>query len=314
MKKIGIIVARFQVPSLHAGHVHFILEAAEQVDHLVIFLGYTVNQPDIKNPFSLAVRKAMLMQTLRAQNLDHKVHIDTLQDHPVSNEAWSEELDAKIHDYEIKLHTETKDDVEVTLFGSRDSFIKYYHGKYTSRIIEEKIHTSGTAVRNAILSRKEDELSDLEREGMIYAMKQLYPVGMSVVDVAVYKQENDVVSILVGRKPREKLLRLIGGFFDVSVDNSLEDAALREMREEVGDISVGVPQYVISKKVDDWRYRDNQHKIVSSLFIVDYRGGEPHPHDDIEELVWINLDNELEMKLVESHRGFFNALIESIPK
>ena len=43
MKKIGIIVARFQVPILHSGHLHLIREAIKQSDLLVIFLVHSIS-------------------------------------------------------------------------------------------------------------------------------------------------------------------------------------------------------------------------------------------------------------------------------
>ena len=126
MKKIGIIVARFQVPTLHSGHLHLIREAIKQSDLLVIFLGHKVNQPDRKNPFTLSVRKGMLVQELMKMNALDGVTVDTIEDHPVSNECWSEELDRKIEGYIL---TKNIKQAEVTLYGSRDSFTGSYFGK-----------------------------------------------------------------------------------------------------------------------------------------------------------------------------------------
>lgn len=312
MKKLGIIVARFQVPALHAGHIHFITEAAKKSDELVIFLGYKVNQPDIKNPFSLAIRKAMVVQTLSKLNLTSKVVVDSLEDNPISHECWSSELDKKIEAYKEQFLKTSKEDIEVSLFGSRDSFAKSYFGKNQTVHIEEMVTVSGTEKRNGVLSLKEEDLSEAHREGIVYGLKNIYPVGMSVVDVAVYKKVDGVFYFLFGRKPRETFFRLIGGFFDVEQDETLEDAALRELREEVGGIVVGEPQYLMSKKIDDWRYRDNQHKIVSSLFIVEYISGDPAPGDDIEELKWFSLEETMKEILEKNHLVFIEKVIAHI--
>lgn len=304
MKKIGIIVARFQVPSLHTGHVHLIREAMKQSDELVIFLGYKVTQPDTKNPFTFSVRKGMLEQELTRLGLSETVAIDSIEDHPVSNQLWSEELDNK-----IEKHVGAKNAV-VTLYGSRDSFTGSYFGKHVTSVIDDAkesgVSLSGTAMRERVLAIKEDELTQAHREGMIYGLAQGYPVGMSVVDVLVYKKEGEAIYFLLGRKEREVAFRIIGGFFDVTVDATLEDAALRELKEEAGSIVTTSPIYVSSKKVDDWRYRDNKHKIVSSLFIVQYREGECVPSDDIKELMWVRQEDISSTLIVESHREFID--------
>lgn len=74
----------------------------------------------------------------------------------------------------------------------------------------------------------------------------------------------------------------------------------------MGYIVTSEPLYLGSKKVDDWRYRDNEHKIVSSLFIVEYQGGECAPSDDIKELVWVRLEDLSLVPIVESHQSFIN--------
>jgi bifunctional NMN adenylyltransferase/nudix hydrolase len=228
----------------------------------------------------------MLAQSLEKLGLNDKVTIDSIEDHPISNELWSEELDKK-----IAAHKETFPDLQVRLYGSRDSFIKCYFGVHQNEVIPEVPAISGTDMRNQVLTLPSHDLTDAHREGMIYGLKNVYPVGMAVVDIAVYKKVGNNIYFLLGRKPRETVFRLFGGFFDVSVDGSLEEAALRELREEAGDIKVTAPVYLTSTKIDDWRYRDNAHKIVTSLFIVEYISGEPAPSDDIVELKWVKRED-----------------------
>lgn len=301
MKKIGVVVARFQVPCLHDGHIHLLKEAAKDSDIVIVFLGYKINQPDSKNPFSVDVRKAMVMQA--QDNLPQQVQliVEGLEDHPTSNEAWSEALDMRIQKYAESFSVE---DVEITLYGSRDSFIPYYHGRYSTHTISDIKAVSGTEARKIVAGLHEEDLTIEHREGIIYGLKHIYPVGMSVVDCIVYKEEDGVIYFLLGRKKREIAFRIIGGFFDVEQDASLEDAATREVREEVGSIIISQLQYLGSKKIDDWRYRDNQHKIVSSLFIAHYKKGECKPSDDIEELMWVKMGEVNEVNIIESHKDF----------
>jgi len=311
MKKLGVVVARFQVPSLHRGHIHLLNEAAKDSDILLVILGHKINQPDIKNPLSLKVRQAMVRQVLTSSGSGRQFLLGDVEDSPVSNEAWSIALDKHIQEHVDALESDHKEKIEVCLYGSRDSFIKYYHGNYAHTTISEIEAVSGTEVRKKILSLKEDELTNEQREGMVYAFRGIYPVGMSVVDVLLYKKEAGVTSVLLGRKKREVSYRLIGGFFDVGTDESLEDAASRELQEEVGDITTKSMQYVTSKKIDDWRYRDNQHKIVSALFVTEYVSGEISPQDDIEEVKWFIVEDAL-THIQNSHKDFLMKGIERI--
>ena len=310
MKKLGIIVARFQVPSLHSGHMHLLEEAAKNCDVLLVILGHKVNQPDTKNPLSLAVRQAMVRQACTGISKKTHILLGDLEDSPLSNEAWSNNLDAYIQEHVRILESDTEETYEVCLYGSRDSFIQYYHGVYACYTVSEFPSLSGTKVREHIFSLQEDVLNDAQREGIVYAFKNIYAVGMSVVDILVYKREGEKLFLLLGRKKREISYRILGGFFDVALDRSLEDAALRELQEEAGDIQVKHMQYVMSKKVDDWRYRDNQHKIVSSLFMAEYVSGDIIASDDIVELMWCEADEYLFEKVIGSHREFVEKILD----
>lgn len=311
MKKLGVVVARFQVPMLHGGHLHLLQEVAKDQDALLIILGHKVNQPDTKNPLSLRVRQAMVRQALAHLGDGVQVILGDLEDSPVSNEVWSESLDEQIESHKKILENSTGDTVTVCLYGSRDSFLAYYHGVHPSQIVSEVQAVSGTEVRKKIFSLQEDDLTDEQREGIVYAFKNVYPVGMSVVDILLYKKEKEKTFVLLGRKKREIEYRILGGFFDVDKDMSLEDAALRELREEAGDIQTQGLRYVMSKKVDDWRYRDNQHKIVSSLFIAEYVSGNIFAKDDIEEVQWFEVNDDLIGSVTKSHHEFVrNALTQ----
>ena len=312
MKKIGVIVARFQVPSLHDGHIDLIMKVAEYSDMAIIFLGYKINQPDTKNPFSITVRKAMLESELKKLNLLDRFVIDTIEDHPVSSKEWSSDLDDKINIHKNNYETKFNNKVEVKLFGSRDSFLAVYDGKFQTEEIKPLLSTSGTQIRGDILDLKEDELNKENRMGMLYAMKHIYPVGMAVADILVYKKEGKDIYFLFGKKSRSNTYGLIGGFFDVDQDDSLESAAIRELKEEVGDVKVKNLKYVTSSKLNDWRYVDNDHKMVSSFFIAEYVSGDPVASDDIAEVLWVRNEDVEKFNVLPHHMYFINQARNSL--
>jgi bifunctional NMN adenylyltransferase/nudix hydrolase len=101
--------------------------------------------------------------------------------------------------------------------------------------------------------------------------------------VAILNEER--TKVLLARKPGEKLLRFVGGFADPR-SKSYEADAKREVREETG-LEISEPCYIGSTLVDDWRYRGEQDKIKTMMFVaIRIFGTTPKPMDDIAELQW----------------------------
>ncbi len=48
--------------------------------------------------------------------------------------------------------------------------------------------------------------------------------------------------------------------------------------------------YEKSFRVDDWRYRSEADKIITSLFSTDFISGDPTGSDDIAEVKWFKLE------------------------
>lgn len=134
MKNIGVVVARFQVPYLHAGHVHLLNNAWEQSDRLLIVLG-SPSIPNERNILPYRTRVEMISDyypfAMFREILDHH-----------ENENWSQSLDELI-DGVIT-------DDKVMLFGSRDSFHKHYFGKYPYTEVPELKKFSGTTMREML--------------------------------------------------------------------------------------------------------------------------------------------------------------------
>ena len=90
-------------------------------------------------------------------------------------------------------------------------------------------------------------------------------------------------------------------------------AALRELQEECGKIQVSAMQYEGSFRVDDWRYKNEEDKIITTLFSTTYQSGEPHGADDIAEVKWFSLEQLAEMmrknETTETHDPLFTCLL-----
>jgi bifunctional NMN adenylyltransferase/nudix hydrolase len=194
------------------------------------------------------------------------------------------------------------------LYGSRNSFINYYSGKCKVHELPTHGEFSASGIRDSI---KEQVMDSMEfRAGIIYAYANTYPKVYPTVDVAVFR--NDKKEILLGKKDNDQKWRLIGGFTDPT-DEGFESAAMRELQEECGDISVTSMEYEGSFRVDDWRYRNETDKIVTTLFSTDFVSGEPKVNDDIAEVKWFPISDLPEMissgLTTITHNTLFNTLL-----
>lgn len=132
--RIGVVVARFQVPYLHIGQTHLINEVWKSNDVLLILLGST-SVPDERNILPYYIRKEMIMESYPFAN------VDEIRDHR-EDANWSENLDRSIKQYE-----EYYKDPVTTLYGSRDCFIKHYNGSFPFVEVKEVRGLSGTRLR-----------------------------------------------------------------------------------------------------------------------------------------------------------------------
>ena len=116
----------------------------------------------------------------------------------------------------------------------------------------------------------------------------------------------------MARKPQEPFYRFVGGFVDPLKDDSHEDAAIRESKEETC-MDCKVVKYLGSFKIDDWRYRDEDDKIITSLFAMVREGGVPRPSDDIGELKLVDLTNVPKgLAIMPEHKTMFDKIVRMV--
>lgn len=269
MKTTGVIIARFQSPYLHEGHKALIDAVTNSHTKTVIVLGVSPVLGSRKNPLDFHTREKMIKKDYP------EAVVLPLADQPL-DARWSQTLDT--------LLASVFPGTGFKLYGSRDSFIPYYTGKYETVELPETSTHSSTLIREQISDRVLD--SEAFRTGVIYAHANTYVKVYPTVDIAVFR--NTKTELLLGKKEIDNKWRLLGGFSDPT-DDSYEDAARRELTEECGPIETTGMQYEKSFRVDDWRYRREADKIITSLFSTDYISGESKGSDDISEVNWFGL-------------------------
>ena len=290
----GVIIARFQTPYLHEGHLNLINQVKVQHNKLIIVLGVGPITGSRRSPYDYYTREKMIKTAYQ------DVIVLPLSDHP-SDRSWSINLD--------QLLSSAFPNERFTLYGSRDSFIPYYTGRYETVDLPEHGDYNATELRRKYADKVFDSRDF--RAGILYAYHNQYKKVYPTVDIAVFRNEKS--EILLGKKAINNRWRLVGGFTDPE-DDCYETAARRELTEECGPIEVSDLTYETSARIDDWRYRSEVDKIITLLFSCDYHYGEPEAQDDIMEVAWFpvaNLPTMIERhEISEEHTGLFHFLIQ----
>jgi bifunctional NMN adenylyltransferase/nudix hydrolase len=267
---VGIIIGRFQVHELHEAHRDLVDTVRAAHDHVIVFVGLSPLRNTVNNPLDFAARQRMFQETYP--------DIEVRYVHDVfSDEVWSRTLDREIARW-------TKPYQTVMLYGSRDSFIGHYHGKYPTTELESDTFISGTEIRKRIGNQFTPTLPF--RAGMISASLSRFVASHATVDIAILDIPN--TRVLLVKKTDEPKYRFCGGFADPS-SSSYEEDARREVMEET-QVEVDVPKYVGSCTIDDWRYRGEPDKIKTLFFVANYTFGRPQGSDDVETAAWISFD------------------------
>jgi bifunctional NMN adenylyltransferase/nudix hydrolase len=296
MKTTGVIIARFQTPYLHEGHKYILNEIRSKHNKVVVVLGVSPVKGSRRNPFDFYTREKLLKQ------YSPELMVLPLSDHP-SDETWSKQLDALLKN--------TFPQESFILYGSRDCFIPYYSGQLQVVALPELGEHSSTAIRNEN-SDKVPDTTDF-RMGINYAYQNTYAKVYATVDIAVLKDRD--TQVLLGKKHNAPQWRFPGGFSDPTDDN-YEAAARRELQEECGDIEINELKYVGSAKIDDWRYRSEEDKIITLFFKTQWVFGNAKASDDLKELAWFPVKELNAMmqngSIAKEHHVLVNMLLKNL--
>jgi bifunctional NMN adenylyltransferase/nudix hydrolase len=280
---IGVIIGRFQVHELHEAHKAMIETVLARHDKVILFLGVSPTLSTKRNPLDFLSRKVMFEEIY-----GNRISVILPLNDKKSDDVWSKQVDTKIREV-VPLGS-------VVLYGSRDSFIPHYHGKYEVIELVPSSIVSATEIRQSV-SKKIERTKEF-RAGVIYACYNTFSMVHPVIDVAILNE--DETQVLLGRKKDEVEFRFIGGFADVT-DENLEQTVKREAFEETG-LEIGGITYIASTKVKDWRYRsDSDRSIMTSFFKAKKISGHEQGADDIAEVKWFSLKELKQEQIVGEH-------------
>lgn len=281
---IGVIVGRFQFVELRDEQRDAIEGVIKKHDQVLVFIETSPVPVTKCNPLDFHTRKNMLLQYFPG------LRVFSIPDQPLMTE-WSKDLDKRIYEANPKGNA--------VLYGTGNGSIGSYSGRFEKKELSFDIESNAGA---ANIIEQDIKTSKAFRVGIVYAADKQYSKVYPTVDVAVFHGEK----LLLAKKPSVNSYRFIGGFSDPS-DSSYEEAAKREVLEEA-DIGISDLEYVGSARVDDWRYRNEKDKIITTLFIAKYVSGSINPQDDISELRWFDWGEVSAALFVDEHRPLFEML------
>ena len=299
---VGAIVGRFQIPELHEEHKALIqrvinLHSTAQKTNVLIILGLASDacKCTFTNPLDYSIRKAMIEKAFPTAKILYIKDVG-------NNEMWSKELDRIIT-------SQIEEGQKVILYGSRDSFISSYKGKFPTIELIPTRYISGTEIRKNVGLRSKDTIEF--REGVIWAVENQWPSALPVVDVAIIDKNS--WSVLLIRKTNKNAYQFAGGFATPESESYEEDAA-REAFEETNLICQNY-KYLGSARIRDWRYRNEKNQLKSCFFVCEYVSGTPKVNDKIENIVelrWVPLNDLKQEMIIEEHHVLYSMLCKNL--
>lgn len=291
LPSLGIVIGRFQVPTLHPGHLALLEHVCKLHQNILIIIGSTVAKGTRRDPMDFETRKALFTGFISS-----KVHTNgwikiVNQMDSGSDELWSQSLD--------KLIGNAFPGASAILYGGRDSFIPYYSGVFETSVVPEMDVQAGTTSRLA--ASKMPVASEDFRKGVIYGAFDKWPQVFPTVDIGIVRHTGETWEVLMAHKWIGDKHRFPGGFADPT-DASFEAAAIREAKEET-NLDLTNISYVKSSLIDDFRYKENSARIMTTLFVSRITPEEVSTAgDDVVELQWIPIFQEgLDKEMHGSH-------------
>lgn len=311
-KYVAVLYAPFQTATTIEIHWRQLELIAENFPSIVIALPVRRVTPTKNAPLDFAARECMIREYIAS--LNPNIRQPQFYIVPVVDKKYEADQVMALETAVSALFSEPIKAV-LTTYVEFAKIYKEHGGKWhVDNPVEFLAYENDH--RNHIASATNSLTADY-RTGVIAAMKSQFPISWGTVDMAIRRIVDGHVKFLFGKKPGEKGWRFPGGFKDTT-DFDYESAVWREGGEEVLVAGVkpesvfDVPRYIISRKVNDWRYRNEIDSITTLFYTLNFTGTDDQikAGDDLCDAAWFGLD-ELKPEDIEGEHIFlFRALVE----
>lgn len=321
-----VLIGRFQ--PFHNAHLEIIKRATALTDHLVVVTG-SANQPrTYKNPFTSAERAQMIKAA--TSGLAMRITVESNPDTIYNDQAWAVRVQTIVNRYRIP-------GTKTAIIGHKKDDSSFYLDMFPQwdyvnveeieplsavniRDLYFKENVNYNFLKGVIPRTTYDFLLDFarteeycqiirEREFVENYKKQYaslpYPPIFSTAD-AVVIQSGHVLMIRRRAEPGKGLWALPGGYVNANTDKSVEDAAIRELREETG-IKVPAPVLrgnIVRSKVFDAIDRSPRGRIITHAFFIQLPDGElpkVKGQDDADKARWVPIADVKSEECFEDH-------------
>jgi len=326
-----VFIGRFQ--PFHNAHLSIIQSAAELAEKVIVVVG-SANQPrTFKNPFSFEERENLIQDTL--MGLETELIIESNYDTIYNDDSWAVRVqnivnnhaneDSKIgiigHKkdessfyldmfpqwelFEVDLIEELSASQIRQLYFKEDFNPNFIKGVVPSNVLEYLLDFAKTDEYEQILR----EIEFVEKYKSQYASFP-YPPTFVTVD-AVVVQSGHILMIRRRAEPGKGLLALPGGFLDALSDKTLEDAMIRELREETC-LKVPTPVLrgnIVETKVFDAIQRSTRGRTITHAFHIKLPNGElpkVKRGSDAASAKWIPISKVNPSECYEDHYEIIN--------
>jgi bifunctional NMN adenylyltransferase/nudix hydrolase len=322
-----VLIGRFQ--PLHSAHLEIIKRATALTDQLVIVCGSAKQPRTYKNPFTFDERARMIRAA--TAGLSMRVYIEPNIDTIYNDQAWAVRVQGIVSKYRVlggagvgiighkkdessfyldmfpQWGYENVEEIEpLSAVNIRDLYFKLdCNMKFIKAVVPETTYD----FLNDFKDTAEYEQIIREREFVANYKKQYaslpYPPIFSTADSVVI-QSGHVLMIRRRAEPGKGLWALPGGYVNANTDKSVEDAAIRELREETM-IKVPAPVLrgsIVRSKVFDAIDRSPRGRIITHAFYIQLPDGElpkVKGSDDAEKARWVPIAEVKSEECFEDH-------------
>jgi bifunctional NMN adenylyltransferase/nudix hydrolase len=327
-KKYDTLVFILRGQPLHNAHLEIIKRATALCHQLVIIVGSARQPRTYKNPFNFDERRSMIFEATRG--LDIQIAIEANTDSIYNDAQWAIRVQTIVAKYstsksKVGVIGHKKDDSssylnffpqwgfeEVELLeplsavNIRDLYFKWtFNSNFIKNVVPQ------TTYDFLMEFRRTEEFAQVvrEREFVENYKKQYaslpYPPIFSTAD-AVVIQSGHVLMIKRRAEPGRGLWALPGGYVNANSDKSVEDAAIRELREETlikvpGPVLRGS---IVASRVFDAVDRSPRGRIITHCFKIVLPDGElpkVKGSDDAEKAKWTPITEVKSEECFEDH-------------
>jgi bifunctional NMN adenylyltransferase/nudix hydrolase len=324
-----VFIGRFQ--PIHNAHLEIIRRATELARQIVIIVG-SANQPrTYKNPFTSFERELLIKNAVsRLGDSETAIRVEHNQDTIYNDQAWAIRVQALVNKHTAGLpktgiigHTKDETSFYLKMFPqwqheevelieplhATDIRDLYFRKDVNLRFLQNVVPAATFAFLQNFVNTKEFSQIIREREFIATYKKQYeslpYPPIFVTADAAVI-QSGHVLMIRRRSEPGKGLWALPGGFVNANIDKSVEDAAIRELREETG-IKVPAPVLrgsIVRSRVFDAIDRSARGRTITHAYHISLPDGElprVKGQDDAEKACWVPIAEIDSAECFEDH-------------